>query len=129
MARGDRRSSRRSDAPNPGRSIANRRACSAREAQIGAKAYRLSGQGLVSTTVGPCEPPPLSAYRIFTPSIVRNCGVIDAADELVPAVPPPPIDDAVTRRLTHSIGELTAWELHQASAGRTLRRGIEAIRL
>ncbi len=49
--------------------------------------------------------------------------------EALPAIPPPPIDHAVTRRLTHSIGELTAWELHQASARRTLRRGIEAIRL
>ena len=34
IARGDRRSSRRSDAPNPGRSTANRRACSASVAHI-----------------------------------------------------------------------------------------------
>ena len=38
IARGDRRSSRRSDAPNPGRSMANRRACSASVAHIGANA-------------------------------------------------------------------------------------------
>jgi TrwC relaxase len=49
--------------------------------------------------------------------------------EALPAIPPPPIDDAVARRLARSIGDLTAWELHQASAERTLRRGIEAIRL
>src|SRR2546422_397233 len=48
IARGERRSSRRSDAPNPGRSIANRRACSASVVQSGANAYTLSGQGLVS---------------------------------------------------------------------------------
>ena len=71
IARGDRRSSRRSDAPNPGRSMANRRACSASVAQIGANAYTLSGQGLVSRMVRSCEPP-LSAYRIRTPSTARN---------------------------------------------------------
>jgi hypothetical protein len=42
-----------------------------RRAQIGANAYTLSGQGLVSTTAGSCEPP-LSAYRIRTPSTVRK---------------------------------------------------------
>ena len=77
IARGDRRSSRRSDAPNPGRSTANSRACSASVAHIGANAYRLSGHGLVSSSVGSCEPP-LSAYRIFRPSIVRNRGSIEA---------------------------------------------------
>ena len=49
--------------------------------------------------------------------------------EALPAVPPPPIDDAVTRRLTRSNGELTAWELHQAASERTLRRRPEAIGL
>jgi ATP-dependent exoDNAse (exonuclease V) alpha subunit len=54
----------------------------------------------------------------------------DALDgEALPAVPPPPIDDAVTRRLARSTGELTAWELHQATNERTLRRRIEAIGL
>ena len=43
--------SRASDAPKPGRSTANRRACSASVAQIGANAYRLSGHGLVSRIV------------------------------------------------------------------------------
>jgi hypothetical protein len=38
---------------------------------MGANAYRLSGQGLVSITVGPCDPP-LSAYLTRTPSTVRN---------------------------------------------------------
>jgi hypothetical protein len=47
--------------------------------------------------------------------------------EALPAIPPLPIDDAVTRRLARSIGELTAWKLHQASTERTLRRDIEAI--
>lgn len=77
IARGDRRSSRRSDAPKPGRSTANRRACSASDAHIGANAYTLSGHGLVRTTVGFCVPP-LSANRIRTPSIVRKrtCGVV-----------------------------------------------------
>ena len=68
VARGDSRSSRRSDAPKPGRSTAKRRACSESEAHIGANAYTLSGQGLVRTTTGFCEPP-LSAYRIRTPSM------------------------------------------------------------
>jgi hypothetical protein len=47
--------------------------------------------------------------------------------EALPAIPPLPIDDAVTRRLARSTGELTAWKLHQASTERTLRRDIEAI--
>jgi ATP-dependent exoDNAse (exonuclease V) alpha subunit len=55
---------------------------------------------------------------------------VDRLDgEALPAVPPPPIDDAVTRRLAHSTGELTAWELHQPERNRTLRRDIEAIGL
>ncbi len=49
--------------------------------------------------------------------------------EALPSIPPPPIDDAVTRRLARSTGELTAWELHQAERHRTLRRDIEAIGL
>jgi hypothetical protein len=57
MARGDKRSSRRSDAPNPGRSMANSRACSASESQTRANAYTLSGQGLVSSSAGSREPP------------------------------------------------------------------------
>ncbi len=55
---------------------------------------------------------------------------VDPLDgEALPAVPPPPIDDAVTRRLARSIGELTAWELHQAARQRTLARGRDAIGL
>jgi ATP-dependent exoDNAse (exonuclease V) alpha subunit len=49
--------------------------------------------------------------------------------DALPAIPPPPVDDAVTRRLARSIGEITAWELHQAASERTLRRHIEAIGL
>jgi ATP-dependent exoDNAse (exonuclease V) alpha subunit len=49
--------------------------------------------------------------------------------EALPAIPPTPIDDAVARRLARSIGELTAWELHQAARERTLRRRTEAIGL
>jgi ATP-dependent exoDNAse (exonuclease V) alpha subunit len=49
--------------------------------------------------------------------------------EALPALPPPPIDDAVTRRLARSNGELTAWELHQAARDRVPRREIEAIGL
>jgi AAA domain/TrwC relaxase len=49
--------------------------------------------------------------------------------EALPAIPSPPIDHAVARRLARSNGELTAWELHQASTERTLRRNIEAIGL
>jgi hypothetical protein len=64
-------SSRRSDAPNPGRSTAKRRACSASEAQIGANAYTLSGHGLVSRTAGSCALP-LSAHRTRTPATVRK---------------------------------------------------------
>src|SRR3954471_1217426 len=39
----------------------------------------LSGQGLVSSRVCPWVSP-LSAYRIRTPSIARNCGWIDRLD-------------------------------------------------
>jgi hypothetical protein len=55
-------------------------ACSASVVHIGANAYTLSGQGLVSSSAGYWEPP-LSAYRILTPSTVRNwtCGVIVVA--------------------------------------------------
>jgi hypothetical protein len=76
IARGDSRSSRRSDAPKPGRSTANKRACSDSDAHIGANAYTLSGQGLVRTTAGFCGLP-LSAYRIRTPPTVRKrtCGM------------------------------------------------------
>ena len=49
--------------------------------------------------------------------------------EALPAIPPPPIEDAVTRRLARSTGELTAWELRQAERHHTLRRDIEAIGL
>jgi len=42
----------------------------------------LSGHGLVNSTVGPCEPP-LSAYRIVSPSNVRSCGSIEAVREVV----------------------------------------------
>jgi ATP-dependent exoDNAse (exonuclease V) alpha subunit len=49
--------------------------------------------------------------------------------EALPAVPPPPIDDAVARRLARSSGELTAWELHKATQERSLQRRIEAIGL
>jgi ATP-dependent exoDNAse (exonuclease V) alpha subunit len=48
--------------------------------------------------------------------------------EALPAIPPPPID-AVTRRLAHSNGELTAWELHQATHERCLQRCVDAIGL
>ena len=43
-----------------------------RISHIGANAYKLSGQGLVSRAVASRDPPPLSAYRIRTPSTVRN---------------------------------------------------------
>src|SRR3954452_3865434 len=86
IARGDRRSSRRSDPPNPGRSTANRRACSASVAHIGPNAYRLSGHGLVSRITGACQPP-LSAYRIRRPSTARNCGSIDAVSEVFIVTP------------------------------------------
>src|ERR1700735_2695489 len=81
IARGERRSSRRSDAPKPGRSTANSRARSESVAHIGAKAYTLSGQGLVRRRVGACEPW-VSAYRILRPSIVRNWGFIAAVSEV-----------------------------------------------
>jgi hypothetical protein len=49
--------------------------------------------------------------------------------EALPSIPPPPIDDAVTRRLARSNGELTAWELHQATHERALQRRVDAIGL
>jgi hypothetical protein len=86
IARGDSRSSRRSDAPNPGRSIAKSRARSARDDQIREKAYKLSGHGLVNSITGFFEPP-LSAYLIFNPSIIRNRGSIDEACETLTSTP------------------------------------------
>jgi len=59
---------------------------SASVAQIGANAYTLSVQGLVSSTAGSCEPPQ-SAYRILSPSIVRNCGLIDVFSEVLMETP------------------------------------------
>jgi conjugative relaxase-like TrwC/TraI family protein len=49
--------------------------------------------------------------------------------EALPGIPPPPIEDAVTRRLACSTGELTAWELHQALTERALQRRVDAIGL
>jgi conjugative relaxase-like TrwC/TraI family protein len=59
--------------------------------------------------------------------LTRPADLLDS--EALPAVPPPPIDDAVARRLARSFGELTAWELHEAASERTLRRRIEVIGL
>jgi ATP-dependent exoDNAse (exonuclease V) alpha subunit len=59
--------------------------------------------------------------------ITRRADPLDG--EARPAVPPPPIDDAVARKLARSIGELTAWELHQSANEHTLRRRIDAIGL
>ena len=70
MARGDRRSCRRSDAPKPGRSMAKRRACSASEPHMGVNAYTLSGQGLVRRIVGSGEPP----YRRTGSGLRRRYG-------------------------------------------------------
>lgn len=49
--------------------------------------------------------------------------------EALPAIPPPPIDHAVIRRLTRSTGEITAWELHQPAKERALQRNVEVIGL
>jgi hypothetical protein len=46
----------------------------------------LSGQGLVNSTTGSFEPP-LSAYLILSPSIVRNCGSIEVVCEAVMTTP------------------------------------------
>jgi hypothetical protein len=46
----------------------------------------LSGHGLVNNTTGSFGPA-LSAYLIFNPSIVRNCGSIDVVFEVVITVP------------------------------------------
>src|SRR5262245_51066312 len=86
IARGDRRSVRRCDAPNPGRSTANKRARSASAPHIGANAYTLSGHGLVSSSVGP-DDRPLSAYRILSPSRVPKSGLNDVVAELLTATP------------------------------------------
>src|SRR5207247_1126764 len=48
IASGDRRSSRRSEPPKPGRSTAKSRKRGVSSGQIGANAYTLSGHGLVS---------------------------------------------------------------------------------
>jgi hypothetical protein len=49
--------------------------------------------------------------------------------EALPAVPLPPIDDAVTRRLARPHRELTASGLHQATHERALQRRVDAIGL
>jgi hypothetical protein len=49
--------------------------------------------------------------------------------EALPAVPQPPIDHAVTRRLARSTGEATAWKLHQAAQQHELEQHINAIGL
>ena len=65
------------------------RASSASVVHMGANANTLSGHGLVSSSVRSCGPP-LSAYRILTPSITRNCGVIDAVSEVFKTTPSEP---------------------------------------
>src|SRR6516225_224433 len=114
IARGDSRSSRRSDAPKPGRSTANRRACPDSVSHIGANAYTLSGQGLVSRTTDSREPP-LSAYRIRTPSTLRKrtCGVIVAGMQHILQVravlhtrrPPGQVPGHPSRRQPTSVGK------------------------
>jgi conjugative relaxase-like TrwC/TraI family protein len=47
--------------------------------------------------------------------------------EALPALPPPPVDDVVARRLTHSTGEITAWELHLVAQEQGLQRHIDAV--
>ena len=64
---GGRRAVRRHRSP-AGRS-ANRRACSASVAHIGANAYTLSGHGLVSSSVGSREPP---AVGVTNPDTVDS---------------------------------------------------------
>jgi hypothetical protein len=46
----------------------------------------LSGHGLVNRTTGSFDPP-LSAYRILSPSIERNAGVIEVAREVLMTTP------------------------------------------
>jgi ATP-dependent exoDNAse (exonuclease V) alpha subunit len=74
------------------------------------------------------------AYVDITRGIVGNHLYLtrprDLLDgESLPTVPPPPIDHAVTRRLSRSTGETTAWELHQGANERALQRRVEAIGL
>jgi len=68
-----------------------------------------------------------AANHLYLTYLTRPADPLDG--EALSAIPPPPIDDAVTRRLARSDGELTAWELHQAARVRVLRREIEAIGL
>ena len=68
----------------------------ASDAHIGANAYRLSGQGLVSRTVDSCVPP-LSAYRILSPSIDLNSGSIDVVNGVLVETPLCSVADALKR--------------------------------
>ena len=56
IAEGERRSSRRSDPPKPGRSTAKSMKRGVSNDQIGANAYRLSGHGLVSRITCSAQP-------------------------------------------------------------------------
>src|ERR1700758_102951 len=64
------RSFRRSECPNPGRSIATRCACSASRDHICSNVKRLSGHGL--RRIADTSRASLSAYRIDKPSILRT---------------------------------------------------------
>jgi hypothetical protein len=69
------------DAPKPWQVDGEEAACLESVAHIGANAYKLSGHGLVNNTVGFCESPPVSAKRIFSPSMLRCCGTIEVLIE------------------------------------------------
>ena len=61
------------------------------------------------------------------PELTRPADPLDG--EALPAIPLPPIDDAVARRLARSNGELTSWDLHQALTECVLQRRVDAIGL
>jgi TrwC relaxase len=83
-----------------------------------------------STPPPPAPRPTSTSHAARPPTTSTSHAPPTPSDgDALPAIPPPPIDDAVTRRLAHSTGKLTAWELHQAERHRTLRRDIEAIGL
>src|SRR5207237_2585221 len=75
------RSFRRSECPNPGRSIATRCACSASRDHICSNVKRLSGHGL--RRIADTSRASLSAYRIDKPSIFRTCVFMSEWVEMV----------------------------------------------
>src|SRR5258705_6097991 len=99
---GAKRSSRASDCPKPGRSIASTSNCFVSPPHTGANAKMLSGHGLKSTIFSP--PLPFVAWRILSPSTVRHATANGCSSCTIPLLTAP-----ILPRHGRLSGERRAW--------------------